>query len=96
MNNNDAILTRGTNLAMHLTRLASTLATASPQNSGVTLSKETALTLAHALVTIITATRDAEAASIGASVRADEAKIAYEGARQGVAECMKLVEKCLV
>jgi len=57
------------------------------------MSKETALTLAQALVTTITATRDAQAASIGASARADEAKIAYEGAREGVAECVKLVEK---
>lgn len=81
---------------MHLFRLASSAATTSPQSSGVSLSRETALTLAEVLVTTITATREAQAASIGASAKADEAKIAYEGAREGVAECVKLIEKCLV
>jgi len=95
VNTNDDVLTRATNMAMHLTRLASSIATTSPQSSGVSLSKETALALAQTLVTTITATNNAEAALIGASAKAGEAKIAYEGAREGVAECVKLVEKCL-
>lgn len=92
----DEVLTCGTNLAMHLTKLASSAASGQNDGEGAILSKETALALASTLVTTITATRDAEVASIAASAKSDEAKVAYEGARNGVVECVKLVEKCLI
>jgi len=82
---------------MYLTKLASSASPTSQQSGAAPkLSKETAVALAQALVTTITATRDAEAASIGASAKANEARAAYEVAKEGLAECLRLVERSFV